>query len=111
MKTFYTSWYQKKTLTKGTYTSKTADQNAIWATGDITAKLSNVTVKKTGNSDGGDSTSFYGTNSGILASDGANLLLNNIKVTTNSRQDFQNYIDRRFLCNKFHRCRQHLFKH
>lgn len=71
--------------TKGTYTSKTADQNAIWATGDITAKLSNVTVKKTGDSDGGDSTSFYGTNSGILASDGANLILNNIKVTTNSR--------------------------
>ena len=75
---------KNKTLTKGTYTSKTANQNAIWATGDITAKLSNVTVKKTGNSDGGDSTSFYGTNSGILASDGANLILNNIKVTTNA---------------------------
>lgn len=73
------------TLKKGTYTSKTADQNAIWATGNITAKLSNLTVKKTGDSDGGDSTSFYGTNSGILASDGANLTLNNINVTTNAK--------------------------
>ena len=72
------------TLKKGTYTSSTADQNAIWTTGNITAKLSNITVKKTGDSDGGDSTSFYGTNSGILASDGANLILNNIKVTTNA---------------------------
>lgn len=73
------------TIKKGTYTSSTADKNAIWATGDITAKLSNITVKKTGDSDGGDSTSFYGTNSGILASDGANLTLNNITVTTNAK--------------------------
>ena len=74
-----------KTLKKGTYTSTTADQNAIWATGDITAKLSNITVKKTGDSDGGDNTSFYGTNSGILASGGAKLTLNNINVTTNAK--------------------------
>lgn len=75
---------KNKTLTKGTYTSKTADQNAIWTTGNITAKLSNITVKKTGDSDGDDNTSFYGTNSGILASDGAKLILNNINVTTNA---------------------------
>lgn len=75
---------KNKTLTKGTYTSKTADQNAIWTTGNITAKLSNITVKKTGDSDGGDNTSFYGTNSGILASDDAKLILNNINVTTNA---------------------------
>lgn len=75
---------KNKTLTKGTYTSKTADQNAIWTTGNITAKLSNITVKKTDDSDGGDNTSFYGTNSGILASDGAKLILNNINVTTNA---------------------------
>lgn len=74
-----------KTLKKGTYTSTTADQNAILATGDITAKLSNITVKKTGDSDGGDNTSFYGTNSGILASGGAKLTLNNINVTTNAK--------------------------
>ena len=73
------------TLKKGTYTSKTADQNAIWATGNITAKLSNLTIRKTGDSDGGDSTSFYGTNSGILASGGAKLTLNNINVTTNAK--------------------------
>ena len=76
---------KNKTLKKGTYTSKTADQNAIWATGNITAKLSNLTIRKTGDSDGGDSTSFYGTNSGILASGGAKLTLNNINVTTNAK--------------------------
>ena len=74
-----------KTLTKGTYTSTTADQNAVWVTGNITAKLSNLKINKTGDSDGGDSTSFYGTNSGILASDGASLLLNHITVTTNAK--------------------------
>lgn len=72
------------TITSGEYSSSTKDQNAIIVTGDIDATLSNITVNKTGDSDGGDSTSFYGTNSGILAKDGANLTLKNITVTTNA---------------------------
>ena len=39
---------------------------------------------KTGDSTGGDNTSFYGINSAILAKSGANLNLKNIKVTTNA---------------------------
>ena len=53
------------------YTSSTASQNALLINGKVTATLSNVSVTKTGDSDGGDSDNFYGTNSGILAEGGA----------------------------------------
>ncbi len=72
------------TISEGTFTSDTKDENAILITGDTDATLENITVTKTGDSDGGDSTSFYGTNSAILAKGGANLVLKNIEVTTNA---------------------------
>lgn len=72
------------TITSGEFSSTEKDSNAILATGDIKASLSNVTVKKTGDSDGGDNTSFYGTNSAIIAKDGVKLTLKNINVTTNA---------------------------
>lgn len=75
---------EDKTITSGTYSSETKDTNAILTSGDITADISNVTVDKTGDSDGGDNTSFYGTNSAILAKSGATLNLKNIEVTTNA---------------------------
>ena len=71
------------TIKEGSYTSSSSDENAILVNGSTTS-ISNVKVTKTGDSDGGDSTSFYGTNSGILAKSGANLTLKNIKVTTNA---------------------------
>ena len=52
--------------------------------GNKTVTISNVNVTKTGDSDGGYSTSFYGMNSGILAKSGANLTLKNITVTTDA---------------------------
>ncbi len=72
------------TITEGEYSSETADENAILVDGDIDVSLSNITVTKTGDSDGGDNTSFYGTNSAILAVNGANLTLSNINVTTDA---------------------------
>lgn len=66
------------------YESSEADENAVLVTGDITSNISNVTINKTGDSSGGDNTSFYGTNSGILAKDGANLTLKNITVNTDA---------------------------
>ncbi len=71
-------------LTNETFTSTTADQNVILATGNITSTLNNLTIDKTGDSDGGDSTSFYGINSGIIAKDGANLTINNADITTDA---------------------------
>lgn len=70
------------TLKSGSYSSKSADENVVLATGDIKASLSGLTITKTGDSDGGDNSNFYGTNSGIIAKDGASLTLKNLKVTT-----------------------------
>lgn len=72
------------TLDEGTFKSTDSDQNAILVSGDQSSTLTGITVNKTGDSDGGDSTSFYGNNSGILAKDGANLTLKNIAVTTDA---------------------------
>ncbi len=71
-------------ITSGSYESSSADENAISASGNINAVLSNITVDKTGDSNGGDNTSFYGTNSAITAKSGASLTLKNISVTTNA---------------------------
>ena len=51
-----------ETITNGAFTSTNSDENAILASGSITANLSDITVAKTGDSDGGDNTSFYVTN-------------------------------------------------
>lgn len=72
------------TIESGEYSSETADENAILVNGDIDVDISNVEVVKTGDSDGGDNTSFYGTNSGILSKSGANVTLKNITVTTDA---------------------------
>ena len=71
-------------ITSGEYESSTKDENAISITGDVTSTISNVTVNKTGDSDGGDNTSFYGTNSAIIAKGGANLIIKNSTITTDA---------------------------
>jgi hypothetical protein len=64
------------------YSSKTADENVFLISGDIDVNLSNISVNKTGDSDSGDNTSFYGINSAIIAKSGANLILKNINCYT-----------------------------
>ena len=71
-------------ITSGEYKSSTADENTILVTGNIKSTLSNITVNKTGDSAGGDNTSFYGTNSAILAKSGANLTIKNATITTDA---------------------------
>ena len=71
-------------ITSGTYSSTTKDENAISVSGNVTSTISNIAVSKTGDSDGGDNTSFYGTNSAIIAKSGAKLTLKNITVTTDA---------------------------
>ncbi len=71
-------------INSGNYNSKTKDENAILVSGNIKSTLSNITVTKTGDSDGGDNTSFYGTNSAIIAKDKATLSIKNTKITTNA---------------------------
>lgn len=71
-------------ITSGEFSSSNADENAISVSGDITATLSGIMVTKTGDSDGGDNTSFYGTNSAIIAKGGANLTIKNANITTDA---------------------------
>lgn len=66
------------------YSSQNSDQNAVLVSG-ATVSLSNIAANKTGDSDGGDNTSFYGTNSAILAKSGANLTIKNAAITTNAK--------------------------
>ena len=73
-----------ETITSGEYKSSNADENAILISGDVNASISNITTNKTGDSDGGDNTSFYGTNSAILAKDGATLTIKNATITTDA---------------------------
>ena len=71
-------------ITSGEYESTKADENVISVSGSIKSTLSGITVSKTGDSDGGDNTSFYGTNSAIIAKSGANLTIKNAIITTNA---------------------------
>ena len=72
------------TETSGVYESTEKNENAILVSGDIDVTLSDISVDKSGDSNGGDNTSFYGINSGIIAKDGASLILKNIKINTNA---------------------------
>ena len=71
-------------ITSGEYKSTNADENVISVSGNVKSTLSNITVNKTGDSDGGDNTSFYGTNSAIIAKDGASLTIKNATITTDA---------------------------
>ncbi len=75
---------ESTTKTSGEYESNNTDENALLVSGDINVNLSNITVDKTGDSRASDNTSFYGINSGIIATSGAKLTLKNITVETNA---------------------------
>lgn len=84
------TYSSKKEITESTsidgenYESTTKDENAILVSGDIDVTLSNINVTKSGDSDGGDNTSFYGTNSAIMAKEGATLTINNTTIETDA---------------------------
>ncbi len=64
-----------------TYSSTAGNENAVLVSGsDVT--LTDFTLTKTGSSSGDDA-DFYGTNAGILASDGATLNVSGADITTN----------------------------
>ena len=71
-------------ITSGEYKSTNADENVISVSGDVELSLSSITISKTGDSDGGDNTSFYGNNSAIIAKDGANVTIKNVNITTDA---------------------------
>ena len=64
--------------------STNSDENAILVSGLVTSNLSQISINKTGDSNGGDATSFYGNNSGILAKDGSTVEIKDSTITTNA---------------------------
>lgn len=74
---------ENKTIKDENYSSSSSDENALLiSNAEIT--LTDINVTKEGDSNGGDNTSFYGTNSGILAKDGANVTIDNATIETNA---------------------------
>ena len=71
-------------ITSGTYQSTTTDENVISVSGNVESTLENITVEKSGDSNGGDNTSFYGTNSAIIAKNGATLTIKNVTIKTDA---------------------------
>ena len=71
-------------ITEGEYTSSESDSNAILVnSGKV--NIENISVTKTGDSDGGDNTSFYGNNSAIMVKGGSNVTLKNVVISTSAR--------------------------
>ena len=62
-------------LTGGVYASEASDENALLIDTDEAVTLTDPTVTKTGDSDGGDSRSFYGLNAAVLLKGGANVTI------------------------------------
>lgn len=72
-------------INSGKFASSNSDENSILVSGDISVDLENISVSKTGDAiSSGDNASFYGTNSGILAKDGANLTIDNATIETDA---------------------------
>ncbi len=73
-----------ETQSGGTYSSTSSDENALLISTSEEVTITDPTVTKTGDSDGGDSCSFYGVNAGILAKDGAKVTITGGTVTTDA---------------------------
>ena len=66
------------------YVSGASDENALLIRTDDTVSVINPTVTKTGDSDGGDSCSFYGLNAAVLVMGGADALISDGTVETSA---------------------------
>ena len=67
-----------------TYASGTADENALLISTSDEVTITDPTVTKTGDSDGGDNCNFYGVNAGVLVKDGAAATITGGTVTTDA---------------------------
>ncbi len=65
-----------------TYSSDTADENALLIDTSDEVTISNPTVTKSGDSDGGDNCNFYGINSGIMVKGGTTTYINGGSIET-----------------------------
>lgn len=71
-------------LCDGVYLSDGSDENAILIDTDKDVTITNPTVTKSGDSDGGDSCNFYGLNAAVLAMGGADVTITGGSVTSDA---------------------------
>lgn len=67
-----------------TYISNSSDENALLISTSEEVTITNPTVTKTGDSDGGDNCNFYGLNAGILVKDGSTTTITGGTITTDA---------------------------
>ena len=74
-----------KTVSGPTYSSTSADQNAVLIDTSSSVSISHPSVTKSGDSDGGDSCNFYGINSAVMAKGGGTTVITGGTVTASAR--------------------------
>ncbi|MBR1824852.1 MAG: hypothetical protein IJ779_11580 [Ruminococcus sp.] len=67
-----------------TYNSSTADESALLISTSDEVTITNPTVNKTGDSDGGDNCNFYGLNAAVLVKDGSNTTITGGTITSDA---------------------------
>ena len=67
-----------------TYTSTTADESALLISTSDEVTITNPTVTKTGDSDGGDNCNFYGLNAAVLVKDGSTTTITGGTITSDA---------------------------
>ena len=67
-----------------TYNSSTADESALLINTSDDVIITDPTVTKTGDSDGGDSCNFYGLNAAVLVKDGSNTTITGGTITSDA---------------------------
>ncbi len=67
-----------------TYASDTADESALLIATSDAVTITDATVTKSGNSDGGDNCNFYGLNAAVLAKDGAQVTITGGTITSDA---------------------------
>ena len=72
------------TQTDQTYASTTSDENALLVATSDEVTITNPTVTKSGDSDGGDNCNFYGLNAGVLVKDGSSATISGGTITTDA---------------------------
>ena len=66
------------------YSSETADESALIVNTDQTVTIENITVSKTGDSDGGDNCNFYGLNAALLVMGGSTTTISGAAITSSA---------------------------
>ena len=73
-----------ETISAETISSTSSDENALLVSTSENVTISDVTVNKSGDSDGGDNCNFYGLNATILVKDGSTTTITGANITSDA---------------------------